>query len=112
MWTALKVICMFHLACLGWLIFRSESIGQVRQMVMNVAFHFTLSPTIIRYYLLQILFFVLPLLILEVIQKKKDDMLFLLKQPSYIRVPVVVSLGFLTLAFGDFGLKQFIYFQF
>ena len=36
-WTALQIVVTFHLVCLGWLIFRAESMGQAAAMLTAIA---------------------------------------------------------------------------
>jgi hypothetical protein len=50
--------------------------------------------------------------IVQVTQRRKDILALLASQPTWIRWTIYYCLVFAILLFGQFGKKQFIYFQF
>lgn len=107
-----KVIIMFHITCLGWLFFRSESLSQAFSMIKTILFDFWTAPETTTYYALKIVIFVLPLLILQLIHKMKDNLFVFAYWPTLARWLVMFFMFYLTLCFGEFGERAFIYFQF
>jgi D-alanyl-lipoteichoic acid acyltransferase DltB (MBOAT superfamily) len=109
LWTCVKMLGMFHLTCLGWLIFRARSVGQAAGMLDAVFHRFTMTPE--AFLLLKALLFyagwfgVLWLL---------SQLARLVRIPA-VRVPVAGALaGCLAylLVFHRVATRAFIYFQF
>jgi alginate O-acetyltransferase complex protein AlgI len=69
---ALAVVGMFHLTCLGWLLFRAGSLAQVGHFLSEIAtdFHWNL-PAIEALY--QLILFVVPLWMLELYACNQDN---------------------------------------
>jgi alginate O-acetyltransferase complex protein AlgI len=111
-WWGLRVLFMFHLTCFGWLIFRARSMQQVADMIQSIATDFTFPPSAI-YRALEILFYVSPFVAISALQMRSADNswgVLRLKTPA--RLAVVTSLYLLIAVWGQFGARQFIYFQF
>lgn len=105
------VIFMFHLTCLGWLIFRAGSMAQAMSMLRNILFHFSWSSDA-GYYFLKMCFVVVPLLALLLVEKIKSDQLAVSKWPALPKWALLLVMFYLIAMFGEFGGKEFIYFQF
>jgi len=105
----LRVIFFFNLICLGWLIFRAESLLQIREMLRAVFFnlHFMLPVDIIKF-----IFFVWLLIVVQVIQFTKKDLLVIYKSSFFNRAVFYILTIILLLMFGATGGNEFIYFQF
>ncbi|MCP4652140.1 MAG: MBOAT family protein [Candidatus Omnitrophica bacterium] len=127
-WFALRVVFFFHVTCLGWLIFRAESLAQIGQMIHALVFSFQLMPPIAAQltpsaYLFAIVFWLkihikdLPfhtavLLIIQWYQYKKNDLLAVFNSSTFIKV-IFYYTCFLSIFFFGVAKKiQFIYFQF
>jgi len=112
-WFWLKIIFFFHLVCLGWLIFKAGSLMQVQQMLKAVICNFRFAwPDTLQITALKLLFFIGPLLIIQLIQYRKSDLLFILKVPPLSRAIFYYVCFYLLVLFGVNGGKEFIYFQF
>lgn len=107
----LKVIVMFHLVCISWLLFRAESMSQVWYMLTRLImdFHFT---EFTWYALGMIAFFTGPLIIFEYILEKSGDLLLILKVNWLARGSVYSYLIIMVWIFPPLINQEFIYFQF
>ncbi len=108
----LRVILMFQFTCLGWLIFRAQSVQQVTDFLGNIFFNAGSPSWIVGYYALQIAFYTIPLLIVQILQKKRNDMLAVLQLPPIPRWAVFILMFYLMTMWGEFGGKEFYYFNF
>jgi alginate O-acetyltransferase complex protein AlgI len=106
---AAKMLGMFTLTLIGWLIFRSTSLPQIGYMLANLA---PLASPQTTDMAAELAFFALPLLAVQLYQYITNDLLILTKLQSPIRV-FFYSIGLLWIAvFGVRTLTEFIYFQF
>lgn len=109
----LRVAGFFQLVCLGWLLFRAESVEQVWRMTDALLFNLDFSPRALKlndimvFLTCAILFFGV-----QLIQWHKGDLKFVLRLPLLPRAAVYAAgiLGFIF--FGSEGGQAFIYFQF
>lgn len=109
---ALGVIGMFHLTCLGWLIFRAESVGQIAGLLGPLVAGPWAPSAPWHTYGLPVLLYGGPLLVLHGAEAARDDLNVVLKWRPIWRYSVVVALAYLIVLFGDFQGSEFIYFQF
>jgi alginate O-acetyltransferase complex protein AlgI len=110
-WHFLKVIVFFHVTCLGWLIFKADSLSQIESMLRGLIFNFSFSVYITKNILI-ILFFIWFLVFAEVLQKWKDDLEILRKSHWSLQSLSYVYMVFGIFVFGAPAGKNFIYFQF
>jgi len=108
---AVAVIVMFHLACLGWLLFRAQSMSQVWMMLREMAVDFRVTHLTL-YVGAMVLFFVSPLLVYEWWMFRKDDPLALLKVRWPARAAVYAYAAIMLWYFSPKASHEFIYFQF
>lgn len=115
--SALALFAFFHATCLGWLIFRSDSVGQIGQMLAGIATPWpwwilnganTLAGTGVY----ALLGFSLPLIVMQIIQHRKDDLLALLRMSAPVRGLAYAAFVYGLVIFGQTNDKPFIYFQF
>jgi D-alanyl-lipoteichoic acid acyltransferase DltB (MBOAT superfamily) len=109
----LRVILFFQLVCLGWLIFRAQSVTQVLEMLNAIFFRF--DPGHVRGVLpmlLNILFIIGLLLPVQLFQYVRDDLLAMYRANPVLRAAFYAICFYLLLVFGVTGAKEFIYFQF
>lgn len=101
---------MFHLTCLGWLIFRADSLDAIARMsgALVTGWHATLPAT----QALELAFYAGPLLAVHGFEAWRRDLDAVPRLPRPLRYAVIVGLAYLTVLFGEFGGAQFIYFQF
>jgi alginate O-acetyltransferase complex protein AlgI len=104
-----RMILMFVLTLLGWLFFRADSIQQISYMLANLSF---MTSTETGEFTRMMLFFTIPLIVIQVYQYATRDLLILLK----IRLPIQILLyAWMLLWVIVFGVREsteFIYFQF
>lgn len=107
-----KVIFMFQVTCLGWLIFRADSVDQISNFLQSIFFNITQYAPEILYYGLQLTFWALPLLVIQFFQFKYGSKNSLRNFSVYSRYAIYVGLYYFIVVFGEFGSREFIYFQF
>jgi alginate O-acetyltransferase complex protein AlgI len=108
-----QIFLTYQLVCIGWLIFRTGSLGQAGEMLQSVVFNFNLSQAIsLKEAIIKLLAFTGILIIIQIFQDWKKNTLVILKLPPLLRYAFYSFLGCLILIFGNFGEKPFIYFQF
>jgi alginate O-acetyltransferase complex protein AlgI len=110
--SALTVIGMFHLTCLGWLLFRANSLRQVGHFLREIAtnFHWNL-PAVEALY--QLALFVVPLWMIELYARNDDRPWSVRPSWDWGLGPAVVAGLFISLILLSAPVAQsFIYFQF
>src|SRR4051812_27164627 len=103
---------MFHFTCLGWLIFRARSAGQVADMLRRIVFDFAPRTIDVAGVLAPLALYTTPLLIVHACEAYFDDVLVVRRLPIGVRYFVYGATFYLTMLFGNFGGSDFIYFQF
>ena len=112
-WFFIRVIFFFNLVCLGWLIFRAESLGQIFQMLRSIFFNFHIAHFVnLQDYGVKIVFYLCLLVMIQVIQYWKNDLMIIYKSNTVFRSFFYFILFVLIIIFGVTGGKEFIYFQF
>ena len=100
---------MFILTIFGWLIFRANSVDQIWYFISNFSFQSTSTSGNLWF---NLLFFISPLIIVQIFQHIKKDLLVVLKMPTIF---IAVLYAFLLIWITVFGAREsteFIYFQF
>ena len=110
--TVLGAVGMFHLTCVGWLIFRANSAGQIGSLAWTLFADFAPGMAALRTFGVPLLAYTVPLLVVQAIEARKDDLAAVLSLPAAVRYSVYAAMIYLTVLFGDFAGSQFIYFQF
>jgi alginate O-acetyltransferase complex protein AlgI len=109
--SAVAGLVMFHLVCVGWLLFRADSIGHAWQMLLRIAAD--PRPTDLTVYALTLIaFYVVPLVFLEGWLEWKKDPWRLLRLPWPVRAGAYSYLAVMLLLFHPAVYREFIYFQF
>ncbi len=108
-WWLLRVVIMFQLACLGWMIFRADSMPQLVSLLEQVS---VFEPGRLGEWWLPLAALILPLAVFQVIQAATRDLEIPLRWPLPVRSLVYATTFFALVVLGeDFG-DAFIYFQF
>ena len=102
---------MFHAVCLGWLLFRADSMFQVWTFLKTLATDFSGSARAAGH-LAALVFLCLPLWLVERAQENNGDLDAPLRVPVAIKALLIAVLAILIVGVGNTGTKQFIYFQF
>jgi alginate O-acetyltransferase complex protein AlgI len=107
----LQIFLTFHVAAVGWLIFRTPTLGQANEMFFSIINNFQMSPNTFETFV-EVSLIIIVLLIVEIFQEVKDDALVFLRGPKAIRFSFIILLTVLMYFGGDFSDRPFIYFQF
>ena len=111
--TWLGVAVMFHLVCIGWIMFRSQSVGQVWAMLQGLVMDFEIRrATGVSRMFFSLVRFTFLYVLIQLLQLKKNDLMALTKLPVPVRGAVYLVMYHLILVYGVEGGEQFIYFQF
>ena len=107
----LKITVIFHLVCIGWLMFRAENMGQVGTTLQRIVtnFHWTVASI---YTFRLMLFLAGPLLLFETWLEQKKNLLALLNVHWLVRGLVYSYLIWMLQVFPAEAAHEFIYFQF
>ncbi|GJM40175.1 MAG: O-acyltransferase [Ardenticatenaceae bacterium] len=104
-----RMLLMFILTLIGWLIFRARSVDQIVYMLTHVSFK---ASTTSQALLENIGFYAIPLVVIELYQYASRDLLRLTRWPLLLRMVVYAVIVAWTLIFGARESLEFIYFQF
>jgi len=105
-------LVMFHLTCVGWLIFRAPSLRDLGVLLGSLFTNFAPATIDTTGALAPLLLYTIPLLIVHLLEARADDVLVVPRMPVVIRYTVYVATMYLIFLFGNFGGSEFIYFQF
>ncbi len=111
-WRLIRIIFFFHLICLGWLIFRAQSLTQIVSILQGIFGNFQLITGWENLIRTRFIMFVWLLLAIQYLQYRKDDLLAVLKLPALIRGVIYFIIYYLIMVYGVEGGKEFIYFVF
>jgi alginate O-acetyltransferase complex protein AlgI len=105
-----KMVVMFHLVCVGWLIFRGQSVAQITDMLVAIL---TMRGTVDLALAVPLLGVVLPLLAVEALQIRsgREEIHRLPAFPLPVKSAALAVLTYL-LVFHGASAQAFIYFQF
>ncbi|MFI5456617.1 MAG: MBOAT family O-acyltransferase [Isosphaerales bacterium] len=108
-WTGLRIIVTFHLVCLGWLIFRADTMEQAAGMLTAILRHPAVPAAS---YLLPVALTIIPLWLVQLVQYTSGDLGVIARTPWYVRSVFYSGCFYAIVLLGQFGGRQFIYFQF
>lgn len=106
------VLLMFNLTCFGWLIFRASSMQQVQQIIYSIFNNFQDQSGEAFHQFSRFLLLTAPLIVMQGIKYWKENEFIILHQSPAIRCGVYMVMFYLFVIGGEFGGKQFYYFQF
>jgi alginate O-acetyltransferase complex protein AlgI len=107
-WRMVTLVGFFQCVCFGWLIFRANSLEQIGLLTQTLLTGVDWAGSGIR----ELLFFVFPLLVMQVVQYWRDDLNVLLRTPAPIRGMAYAAMFFGLVLLGEGFDQPFIYFQF
>ncbi len=106
-----RVVVMFHLVCIGWLLFRAASVSQALGMFAALASPWSIAPEL-PHEIWQLAVLCVPLLLMQYLAEKTGT-LNVVRELSFLpRTAVYASVVLAIFALGSFGGREFIYFQF
>ncbi|MBI5056267.1 MAG: MBOAT family protein [Nitrospirae bacterium] len=110
-WKVVRIIFMFHITVIGFLIFRSQSASQIYNMFHSLIFNFKIADIALDKVLV-IMSFASILIVVEIVQYVKNNSLIIFKWNPVVRAVFYIVCVYLILFFGVEGGKEFIYAQF
>lgn len=110
-WWTVRVLGMFHLACLGWVLFRAESLHHFGRLVVSLGSGLFFSTNAIRW-AWQIGILSAPLFLVEALQERSGDTDVVLGLSTVARTAIYAVILAMIVSLGQFGSQEFIYFQF
>lgn len=105
-------LLMFQVTCFGWLIFRAQSVEQIRDLTASLFRPWRLSPQAVETLLVPMAWIIAPLLLVHAYQAWRRDELAIASLPWPVRYALGGAIAYLVLIFGNFEGAEFIYFQF
>jgi D-alanyl-lipoteichoic acid acyltransferase DltB (MBOAT superfamily) len=105
-------LLMFQITCLGWLIFRADSLDQLVRFGSLLVHDLRPTTATFESLLVPLLQIVTPLMIVHIYQARRDSEDAPLGLPVVVRYALYCALFWAVLLWGDFEGAQFIYFQF
>ncbi|MFC1510037.1 MBOAT family O-acyltransferase [Candidatus Omnitrophota bacterium] len=107
----LKMGIFFQLVCVGWLIFRAQSVSQLGEMLWAVLTQFNFNATLFVN-LGKVIMIISPLLVVQVGQYFSGDLMYLLRRHWFVKTFAYAFMTYLILGWGVMTAEEFIYFQF
>jgi len=108
-----QIFLTYQIACMGWLVFRADSLAQAFEMTRSLVLNFTLDLDSNFLEKVQtFLAFTFILAVVQIFQDRNNDTMVVLRMHWMPRSAFLILLGCLTILFGDFSDRPFIYFQF
>jgi D-alanyl-lipoteichoic acid acyltransferase DltB (MBOAT superfamily) len=107
----IKVFLFFQVTCLAWLLFRVESIPQLGEMLNSLLEFKALSQLEINF-IRQVIFYTFIPIVVMFFQFKYDSGNYIDSFHPIARVVLYIIMFYAIFSFGEFGAKEFIYFQF
>jgi len=104
-----KMLLMFILTLIGWVIFRASTGHQIIYMLTNVFGGWSENTLNMAH---QLAFFSMPLIVIQIYQYLKRDLLAPIKLPPIIKFPLYAHFIIWIVIFGVREAAEFIYFQF
>lgn len=107
----LRLVAMFHLTCLGWLIFRAESLVNLQAMLAGLT-RFDLPSVGDWRNLWMLAVLCLPLIALHAAKERTKQLVFVPNLSLFPKLVISIAMVIAILSIGSFGKQDFIYFQF
>jgi D-alanyl-lipoteichoic acid acyltransferase DltB (MBOAT superfamily) len=104
-----KMVVMFGFVSFGWLFFRANSVEHAFQLISNVSVKYS-SQSI--QYVNDLIFFGLPILLVQIWQAVKSDLLVVAKLRFPLQLIVNTIILVCIIVFGPREVSEFIYTQF
>jgi alginate O-acetyltransferase complex protein AlgI len=119
----LKVIVTFFLVCFAWIFFRANTISDAVYIISNLFAGWGRALTVealgnipfwgpLKFEFIVSLLSIVILLLIQLMERGVNIIDWFSEKPIWVRWPVYYSIILSILLFGNFGSKQFIYFQF
>jgi alginate O-acetyltransferase complex protein AlgI len=107
--TPIKIALFFQVTCVGWLLFGVKQLSDAPLLLKNLVSPFAVNGLM---GLVTVATFAAPVMLLDWLQYRTNDMLLIKRYPKAVRALVYSATFAVILLSGATGAKQFIYFQF
>ena len=107
----LQIFLTFNLACIGWLIFRSDGLVHSYELFKLIVANWQIDELTIEYTVKFLVLFS-GLFIHEIIEEIKNKRYAISYLPKILQYSLYTLIAVSMAMFGQFGVKKFIYFQF
>ena len=107
----LRVLVMFQITCFGWLIFRAQNLAQVAEMTTALFRPWYVTAEFWQR-AWQVGILCVPLVVVQYFEEASGNLNFIRNISFVPRACIYAATLFALLAIGDFGGREFIYFQF
>lgn len=108
-WGLASIFIMLGLTTIGWIFFRASSVAQITYMLTHLGT--TISDETLEL-ISDLLFFSLPLFLMQIYQAMTQDLLVVTKLNPWARIPLYGLMLAWIVLFSDRDSAEFIYFQF
>ncbi len=114
MWTAVRIVVFFQVTCIGWLLFRGETVANLLRIIRpwhrsDIAHgKLLVTPDMI----VQLFVIGMVLFVAQLVKYLSRDHEVIFRIPAPVRALVYAGLILGMLVYGEFGGGKFIYFQF
>lgn len=108
----IKIIVFFHIIVMSWYFFRANSLEQVWVITSSFFTDFGFDYAKNRIFIQKLIFYISPLLIFQLIQYHRKDLLVIFRMPILVRSSLYAFAFYLVVIFGVTNAQEFIYFQF
>ena len=108
---AIRAFLLFQLVCIGWLLFRADSISQAWLMLGRIGADFTFTP-LARVIVESLVFYAVPLLVFEAWVERRQDLDALVRGRWGWRAAIYSYWAMMLIFFPPPTVHEFIYFQF
>ena len=111
-WFVTRVFVMFQITCIGWLIFRADSLSQVVSFLNAILFNVGGISDRAVYYMKYLGCYSLLMLMIQVYNWSHRNQYAILQAPAIVKIATFVLMFYCMAVWGEYGTQQFIYFQF
>jgi len=112
LWCLVRMLFMFHLTCIGWLLFRSQSFGQVCDLVDSLVRNMSAPSATALGHAGRVVFYSWLMLLIQYLQKRAGDVTAVLRMPAIPRITILMLMFYLLVIWGEYHGQEFVYFQF
>ncbi len=110
-WTLVRIFVMFHLTCLGWVIFRAHTMHDAGLILSSLVSNADMTGPLVKNMVL-LSFLTIPLFGQHVFKEKIPALYESVMQNTYIKMNVVIFMILMLLFWSSHQEIPFIYFQF
>lgn len=109
----IQMTVFFHLTCIGWVLFRSQSLSQAVDILSSIVLNFNASGILLHKDTISSMFKLTWLLLLvQIFQYSHNDLMITRKWPIMARGILYFIMYYYFVFYGMEAVKPFIYFQF